>query len=141
MNFEMLATLDRRFRSAVRHLLECCYVLRSAVRIPTVVERVHPDIDVVSAQYLRPGKRERKEDCGACRHVRDRDSNAHLFDRATLGNGDVARKRRAPEQAKVDIHDDVLHCAYALSDPARGFELEYMTLPVSERQRIRLEPF
>src|SRR5438093_794695 len=132
MNFEMLATLDRCFRSAVRHVLECCYVLRSAVRIPTVVERVHPDIDVVSTQYLRPGKRERKEDRVACRHVRDRDSNAHLFDRATFGNGDVARKRRAPEKAKVDIHHNVLRCAHALSDPARGFELECVTLTVTE---------
>ena len=132
--------LDARARREVRHLLVGANVLRPAVGIAAVVERVHADEDVSSAEHLRPRQREREEDRVARRDVRDRHAVTQLAGEPILGNRSIARERRAAEHAEVDVGDDVLSDRVAIGDPARRLDLVRVALPVPKRQRVNRVP-
>ena len=92
-------------RREVRHPLERLEVLRPAVGIARIVERVHADEDVVRTGRLREGEREGEEDRVARRHVGDRDPAADLLRARVLRHRDVRGERRAAEGAQVDLGD------------------------------------
>jgi hypothetical protein len=139
VNRQPRTALDAHFRGQVGHALVGRDVLRAAVGIPAVVERVHAHEDVVRAEHLGPRERERQEDRVARGHVGHRDAAADLVDRPVLGDGDVARERGAAERAQVDRHDGVVTRAELPGDEPRALDLDPMALPVVERQRVDLE--
>ena len=65
-----------RLRGEVGHLFECADVLRSAVGVPAVVQRVHPDEHVACAECLGPRQREGQDHRVAGRNIGDRDLRA-----------------------------------------------------------------
>ncbi len=136
---QLLRALDAGLGGQVRHAREGLDVLRPAIGIAAVVERVDAHEDVTGAQRLGIGQRERQEDRVARRHVRDRNAGAHLAVGAALRHLDVGRQRRAAEHAQIDLRDHVARHSGGLGDLARRIQLGHVPLPVREAQRIRNE--
>src|SRR5262245_1352549 len=99
-----LRTLDAGPRRDGREMLEGADELRPAVRVARVIERVHADDEVVSAEDLRPAEGEREED----RVPRGDVGRWNL--RGLIGGGKIAiardgflrRQRRSANGAQVD---------------------------------------
>src|SRR6266446_138348 len=67
-----------RFRRHPRQFFKLSDEFRPAIRISAIIQRVHPDENVVRAYYLSPGQSVAKEDCVSRRHVGNGNSACHL---------------------------------------------------------------
>ena len=99
MDLQPLRALDAGLRGQVGHPLEGLDVLRPAIRIPAVVERVDTHEHVARAQRLGIRKRERQEDRVAGGHVGDRDLAVRRVEWSVLRYRDVVGQRRRAERA------------------------------------------
>src|SRR2546422_5348132 len=127
----------------LRHLLEGREILRPAVRVAAVVERVHADEAIVRLQGLRPGEREAEEDRVARGDVgrRARLRLRREQPRAVLRHRHVGSERRAAELAQVELHDLVPRDAHRPGDALRALELVDVALAVAEAERAQLVAF
>src|SRR6266545_3644631 len=130
----MLAAFHPGLGRKVGHLFEGTDVLRAAVRVAAVVKRVDPDKYVAGLERLRPSQRERQKDGVTGGHVGNRDPLAHLAGTATLRHRHVRGQRRPAEHPQVGLGDLVLGGAERLGHPASCFQLDLVSLPVSEAQ-------
>ena len=77
---------------------------RPAVGVAGVIHGVDADEDVVRAEHLAPGERQREEHRVARRHVGDRDAGGRR-----LRHGDASvGERRTAERREIDVHHPVL---------------------------------
>src|SRR5467141_1681283 len=136
-------SLDAGPGRELRHLLVGREVLRPAVRVAAVVERVHADEEIVRLQRFRPGEREAEEDRVARRDVgrRNRLRLRREQPRAVLRHLHVGSERRAAELAKVEFHDLVPRDAHGPGDALRALELVDVALAVAEAERAELVAF
>src|SRR5262249_9122849 len=119
MNSERAAAFSRTPRCKVRHPLEGFDVLRAAIRVSAVVDRVDPEEDVPSPEDLSPSKCEREEDGVPSWDVGHRDSG-HCGNVPTLWYLDVRRQRRSPKLSEVDVEDDVFDNLHRRRYPSSG---------------------
>ena len=140
MHGEPLAPLHPRLRRQARHRLEGSDVLRPAVRVARVVQRIHPDVEIGGTQHLRPGEGEGEEDGVAGRHVGDRDPLPHLPGAAPLRHREVGGQGRAPDGAQIDVHHHVPGHPLGLRHPPGGVQLYRVALAVTEAHGVGGEP-
>src|SRR5467141_4522512 len=136
-------SLDAGLGRELRHLLVGREVLRPAIGVAAVVERVHADEEVVRLQRFRPGEREAEEDRVARRDVgqRNRLRLRREQPRAVLRHLHVGSEPRAAELAQVEFHDLVPRDAHRPGDALRALELVDVALAVAETERAELVAF
>ena len=99
------------FCSKVGQDLKCFDKFWPAIGIAAVIDRVYPEKNVIRQNHFRPGERVSEKDGVARGHVRDGDPVRDFFFRTLLGHSDIVGKRRAAEDAQVDLCDAMLSCA------------------------------
>ncbi len=137
---ESQPALDARLRGQVGHRGERGDVLRPAVGIAAVVDRVDAEEDVGRADRLGIGQRQRQQHRVPRRHVGDRDAVGHLVGRSILGHVDRGRQGTAAELApdrptSTTCRSTPKACGHAPG----GLELEAVPLAVVDRQGVQRE--
>ena len=120
--------------------LERVHELGPAVRVPGVVDGIHPRDEIAGAERLREAERDRQEHRVARGHVGDRDAAGPLGLRPVFGHRDRGRERRAADGAQVELDDPVRGRAQRVGDARRGLELDGVALPVAEAQGVTAPP-
>lgn len=132
-------TLDGAACREVGHSLERGDVLRSAIRVPRVIDSVHTNEDLGGAEHLGPGKGVGEEDRVSGRDVGYGNSDAHLVVRTILRYGLVTRQGRPAEGAEVDVHDDVLAHAELSRDASGRLDFHGVPLAIAKGHCVRGE--
>ena len=98
-------TFDARLRGNSRQLFELANELWTTIRISGVIERIHTDHDVTSAEHLAPTKCKREKDRVASRYVGR--WNAGFVQIAVPGHRSFRSQRRASDRSEVKIELDL----------------------------------
>ncbi len=126
---------DAGTRREPRQRLERGEVLRAAVGVPAVVERVDANEDVVRAEHLGPRECVGEEDRVASGNVRHGDVRPHGVLAPTLRNRDRRiGESGSAEGTEIDVRDAVLVDIRRIGDALGGVELRGVALPVRERE-------
>jgi hypothetical protein len=126
-------TLDAGPGRQVGHGFEGGDVVRPAIRVTGIVDRIDADEDVAAAQHLGPGQRQRQHDGVARGHVSDRNARLHTSGR----DGDPGvGQRRAAELCESQIEGAVLDGTECPGDFFGGFELGAVALAIVEGQAV-----
>src|SRR5467141_495161 len=136
-------SLDAGPGRELRHLLVGRDVLRPAVRVAAVIERVHADEEIVRLQRFRPGEREAEENRVARRDVGERNRLRLRREQplAVLRHRHFGSERRAAELAQIEFHDLVPRHARGPGDARRALQLVGVALAVAEAERAELVAF
>ena len=105
------SAFDTGFGSEIGQVLERFDKFRSAIGIAAVVDGVYAKEDVVSWNHFGPRKRVRQEYCVSCGNVGDWNAVRDFCFRSLFRHFDGIRKRRAGEDAQVDLCGAMLFCA------------------------------
>ena len=106
-----VSAFDAGFGSEIGKALERFDEFWPTIAITAVIDGVHPEKNVISWDYFRPGKRVSEENGVACRDVCNRNPMRDFRFRTLLRHIDIIRQRRAAEDAQVDICNAMFLCA------------------------------
>ncbi len=140
MNLHPRPPLDAALSSQIRHVFESVNKLRPAIRIPRIIQRIHPDKNIGSLQHLRPSQRIRKKNRVARRNISNRNPRPHLRRRPVFRNVNIRRQRTPAESPQIDHRRPLFPRTQSRRHPRSRLQLHPMPLPVIERQRITLIP-
>ena len=129
---------DAGARRQRREPLERLEVLRPAVRVAGVVERVDAEDDGLGADHFRPAERQRQEDGVARRHVRGRNVRQRRASRS-FGISPSPTSAEPPNAARSTSSSMWRATPSARGDLARArLDLARVHLTVAHRQRVQL---
>src|SRR5918993_4001927 len=134
MNLEPHLALHSCFRGQVRHALVGRNVLRTAIGIATVIERVDAQENVKRLKSLRPSQGERKKDRIPRRDVSD--GYPRIGNITPLPHIDLTCQRGPAECPQIELDHLMPGDSRMLSDAPRLFQLPTMPLVVIERQCV-----
>ncbi len=117
MNPESM-TFNASLGRKVGHCFKSPDVLRTTVRVPTIVKCVDTDEDVVGFEHLSVGQSVRQEDSVPRRNVRDRNALAKFCDGVVLGHSDISCQGGSAKDPEVDISNDLAFDAGRLGNGA-----------------------
>lgn len=113
--------------------LEGGNILRTAIWISGVVNRIHADEDVVSLSHLSESEGERQKDGISRRDVRHWYIDGPLFVRATLRYVNIRCECGTTKRAKVDIHQGMAGDSQFSCDTTGCSNFARVSLTIRER--------
>src|SRR5688572_7126205 len=130
------AAFGPRLSCKTGHPLVRLDVLGTAIRIAGIVERVDTEENIRARKHFRPCQGEREKDGIARGYVRYRDPVRHLFRGPRFWYSDFGSQRRPSEGRKRNLGDEVALHTDCHRYPARGIQLNLVTLAVVERDGV-----
>src|ERR1043165_3085161 len=134
----MLSAFNAGLGRKVGHPYESFDVLGAAVRITTVVESINSDENIATPENLGPRQREREKDRVTSRHVSDGYALPHFLNCTAFRNFYIARQCGASEDTQINLGDDMLVDIKVGGNATRGFDFNFMPLPIPKSQCVNL---
>src|SRR6476646_7134001 len=131
----ILDAIYSRFRRHPRQFFKLSDEFRPAIRVSAVIQRVHPDENIMRAYYLSPGQSVAEEDCVSRRDVGNGNSVCHFVCAAIFRNFGRVGQGRTAKPAQIDLDHSMLADAQRFGDLFGRVDLNLVTLSVAKGKR------